>query len=60
MEIEHSLRLKQVIEITGLSRTEIYRRIKAGIFPAQTRVSHKVAVWKGSDIQAHQSSIFGA
>ncbi|TPN04557.1 AlpA family phage regulatory protein [Mesorhizobium sp. B2-1-2] len=60
MEIERSLRLKHVMEITGLSRTEIYRRIQAGRFPKQTRQSHKVAVWKGSEIKAYQESVFGA
>lgn len=59
MEIERSLRLKQVMEITGLSRSEIYRRIQAGVFPKQTRQSAKVAVWKGSEIGAYQKSVFG-
>lgn len=60
MEIERSLRLKQVMEITGLSRTEIYRRIQAGLFPKQTRQSHKVAVWRGTEIAAYQERVFGA
>ncbi|TIU88788.1 MAG: AlpA family phage regulatory protein [Mesorhizobium sp.] len=60
MEIEQSLRLPQVIAITGLSRSEIYRRIQAGLFPKQTRKSHRVSVWKGSEIKAYQEAVFGA
>lgn len=60
MPLDPNLRIEQVVEITTFSRREIYRRIKAGLFPKQTRVSHKVAVWKASDIQKWQASIFGA
>ncbi|MER8924360.1 AlpA family phage regulatory protein [Mesorhizobium sp. M0184] len=60
MELDRNLRIEQVIEITTLSRTEIYRRIKAGLFPSQKRVSHKVAVWRASEIKAWHEAIFGA
>ncbi|RVC69774.1 AlpA family phage regulatory protein [Mesorhizobium sp. M00.F.Ca.ET.038.03.1.1] len=60
MDIEQSLRLPQVMAITGLSRSEIYRRISAGLFPKQTRKSHRVSVWKGSEIAAYQKAVFGA
>ena len=35
-----------------MSRSEIYQRIKEGQFPKQIRLSHKVALWKESDIDA--------
>lgn len=49
---EKLLRLKQVIERTSLSKSEIYRRVQDGKFPKQERRSHRYAVWKGSEIEA--------
>lgn len=45
------LRLPQVIELTTLSRSEIYRQIKAGAFPKQIRLSHKRAVWRAAEVR---------
>lgn len=39
------IRLPEVMQITSLSRTQIYRMAKTGEFPAQHRISHKIAVW---------------
>ena len=39
------MRIGDVIRKTGLSRTEIYRRIQQGRFPRQRRLSYKVSVW---------------
>lgn len=49
---EIMLRLPQVQQQVPLSRSEIYQRIKDGQFPKQIRLSHKVALWKQSDIDA--------
>ena len=49
---ETMLRLPQVQQRVPLSRSEIYQRIKEGQFPKQIRLSHKVALWKQSDIDA--------
>lgn len=49
---ETMLRLPQVQQRVPLSRSEIYQRIKEGQFPKQIRLSHKVALWKESDIDA--------
>lgn len=49
---EAFLRLPDVMARTGLSKTEIYRRIGAGLFPAQTRLSYKLSVWRESEIVA--------
>ncbi|TGT91378.1 AlpA family phage regulatory protein [Mesorhizobium sp. M8A.F.Ca.ET.161.01.1.1] len=57
--MDQSFRLPQVIAITGLSRSEIYRQIKAGKFPRQTRRSHKVSVWRASEVIAYQKAVFG-
>lgn len=44
------VRLPEVIRRVGLSKTEIYRRMKAGSFPAQLRISHRVAVWNSDQV----------
>lgn len=48
---DRNLRLPEVLEVTGLSKTEVYRRIKEKRFPAGVRISHRVAVWPEADVQ---------
>ncbi|QPC91435.1 AlpA family transcriptional regulator [Mesorhizobium sp. INR15] len=52
MEQDGLLRLPQVIGLTALSRSEIYRKIAAGTFPKQRRHSHKVARWSKLEVDA--------
>ena len=49
---ESLLRLPKVQERIPLSRSEIYKRVAEGRFPKQIRLSHKVAAWKESEIDA--------
>lgn len=51
MEVRN-IRLADVIRKTGLSKSEIYRRITEKRFPAQKRISHRVSVWKEADVDA--------
>jgi prophage regulatory protein len=44
------IRLKTVLDRTGLSRSTIYRKIAEGTFPAQLRISVHGAGWRESDI----------
>ncbi|WP_448685516.1 helix-turn-helix transcriptional regulator [Achromobacter xylosoxidans] len=44
------LRMHQVCEICGLSRSAIYGRIKLGLFPAQVQLGPKSVAWLASDI----------
>lgn len=44
------IRLNTVLSRTGLSRSTIYRKIKAGTFPAQLKISVNGAGWKESEI----------
>jgi prophage regulatory protein len=44
------MRIGDVIRATGLSRTEIYRRIQQGRFPSQRRLSHRVSVWVKGEV----------
>ncbi len=44
------VRLKTVLDRTGLSRATIYRKIAEGTFPSQIRISINGAGWRESDI----------
>ena len=46
------LRLGHVKLRTGLSRSTIYERIKAGEFPAQVSLGPRAVGWLESDIEA--------
>ena len=48
----HFLRLPQVMQKIGLSRSEIYRRISLGQFPAQYKIGERTSAWLASEIDA--------
>lgn len=43
-------RLPQVKARTGLSRSEIYRRIALGTFPAHVKIGEHASAWVASEI----------
>ena len=45
------LRLKTVIDRTGLSRSTIYRKIGEGTFPQQLRISVHGAGWSEAEVE---------
>lgn len=47
---ERILRIKSVLERTGLSRSTLYRKIRDGTFPAQIPISTRCMGWKESKI----------
>lgn len=47
---EALLRLPAACQMTGLSRSEIYRRMEVGRFPRPVQVSENVVAWRQSDI----------
>ena len=50
--LQHKLlRLPQVKESTGLSKSSIYARIAEGTFPKQISIGPRLVVWVESDIQ---------
>lgn len=53
MQHEHFLTIKQVLEITQVSRATLYRWIKAGDFPAQYSLttSGRSVRWKALEVQ---------
>jgi prophage regulatory protein len=44
------LSMKQVLERIPLSKTEIYRRIRAGTFPAPVRIGRKRIAFSADEI----------
>lgn len=56
--VDQLLRINGVRGATTLSRTEIYRRVKAGTFPAPVSLGGGRAVaWRVSDISAFIASL---
>ena len=47
----HFLRLKQVKEMTCLSKSSIYRMMNAGDFPKQVAVGARSVVWVKSQVE---------
>ena len=47
---ERIIRLKTVLDRTGLSRSTIYRKIAEGTFPTQVKISVHGAGWHESAI----------
>jgi prophage regulatory protein len=46
------LRLKAVIELTGLCRSNVYRLEAEGTFPARVRLSERASAWRREEVVA--------
>ena len=46
------LRIKAVLDRTGLSRSTLYRKIQKGTFPRQVQISTRCAGWRESAVNA--------
>ncbi len=51
------LRVKDVERELGISRTTIWRLVKAGTFPPPLRITSKAIAWRRSDIEAWQEQL---
>lgn len=47
---EKFIRLPDIEEQTGLSKSTIWLWIQKGKFPQRIKLSHRISVWKQSDI----------
>lgn len=47
---ERILRLKTVLDRTGLTRSTLYRKIADGTFPSQIKISEHGAGWRESAV----------
>lgn len=54
---EKFLMMADVLNLTSLSKTEIYRRIRQGKFPDRVRLGPQRVAWKLSDITAWQEDL---
>ena len=50
------LRMKQVVDRTGICRALVYRYIRLGKFPASIRLGERAVGWREADIEAWLSS----
>lgn len=46
------LRIKAVLERTGLTRSTLYRKMQNGTFPKQVQISTRCAGWRESAVNA--------
>lgn len=44
------LRLKTVLDRTGLSRSTLYRKVENGTFPAQVQIAARCVGWRESAV----------
>jgi len=51
MGISRILRIKEVKEVTGLSRTSIYRKMAAKEFPLAVKLATQTVGWRESEIE---------
>ena len=51
MSHDRIIRLKAVLDRTGLSRSTLYRKIQAGSFPKQVRIATRCTGWRESACQ---------
>lgn len=49
---ERILRIKAVLDRTGLSRTTLYRKVQKGSFPKQVAISTRCIGWRESAVNA--------
>lgn len=46
------LRIGTVLQVTGLSRSTLYRKVQRGEFPKQIKLSERCAGWRQSSVNA--------
>ncbi|TXM65682.1 AlpA family phage regulatory protein [Methylobacterium sp. WL12] len=51
------LRFRDVRDRTGLSRTTVWRQVKAGSFPKPVNLTKHAVGWHETDIQAWQAGL---
>jgi prophage regulatory protein len=45
------MRLNEVLELTGLSRATLYRKIAAGTFPPQHKLAERCCGWRAGEVE---------
>ena len=52
MSMDGMLRRKEVLRVTGLSRSTLYAMISAGEFPTAVRLGRRAVGWREKDVAA--------
>jgi len=60
VSLQKFLKLPEVINITGKSRSSIYSSIQKGIFPAPLKIGQKAIAWSTESIRQWQESCLTA
>jgi len=55
---ERILRLRAVLDRTGLSRATLYRKVQQGTFPRQVKLAERCVGWRESAIADWQRNPF--
>lgn len=50
--LDRMLRIKAVLERTGLSRSTLYRKVEEGRFPRQVQLTTRCVAWRESAVTA--------
>lgn len=58
MAEQRLIRISEVMRLTSMSRAHIYRMIARGEFPAQRRLSHRMAVWSEAEVSKWMETQF--
>ena len=59
-QLRKFLRLKTVLEVTGLSRSQIYVLEKGGNFPARISIGARAVAWDSEEIALWQQQLIEA
>ena len=51
------IRISEVMKLTGLAKSTVWAWVKDGKLPKQTKLSHRVSVWKESEIMNYINNI---
>ena len=54
------LRIKAVVELTGLARSTIYSLAKQGAFPAPIKLGQRASAWSSVEVAEWQASRIAA
>lgn len=52
IEGDRLLRIHEVCQMVGMSRSSVYRAMRKGTFPQSVRLGEKTVRWRNSDLDA--------
>ena len=57
VKLDRMMRISEVIDVLGVSRSTLYRMVAGGGFPRPVRVGQRATRWRQSDIQQWMDSL---